>query len=101
MIRALKQLSDSGTWKLEGEHPSFLASWCYWTGTGLERVCGRPARSVWVLDFAQERLPNASPSDSESTFIKAGDSKTKEGLGMGEATGESLGALCLGSLKNV
>ena len=50
----------------------------YWKGKS--RVCLRPACSVWVLDFVQENFYNRSPGDFESTFIKAGDSKTRKGL---------------------
>lgn len=92
MMRALKQPSASGTWKSEGKHPGFLTSQCYWTGTGLERVCGRPACSVWVLDFLRERLHNPSLSNFESTFMKAGDSETKAG------TEESAGEIPGGAL---
>ena len=38
----------------------------------------------------QERFDNTSPSDHEGAFIKAGDSATKEGLRVEEATGGSL-----------
>ena len=43
----------------------------------------------------QERFSNTSPGDFESMFIKAGDSETKEGLGIEEATRESLGSALL------
>ena len=36
-----------------------------------------------------------SPGDLESTFVKAGDSETKEGLRIEEATGESGGGALL------
>ena len=47
----------------------------------------RPACSVRVLDFAQERFRNMIPGDFESKFLTAGDSETKEGLRVEEATG--------------
>ena len=43
----------------------------------------------------QERFHSASPGDFESTFIKAGDSETKEGLKIEEATEVSLGGAAL------
>ena len=50
---------------------------------------------MWVLDVIQKRFRNTSRGDFESTFIKAGDSETKEELRIKKATGESLGgALC-------
>ena len=49
----------------------------------------------------QERFHSASPGDFESTFIKAGDSKTKEGLKVEEVTGESLGGALLWLPRNV
>ena len=36
-----------------------------------------------------------SPGDLESTFVKAGDSETKEGLRIEEVTRESLGRAAL------
>ena len=36
----------------------------------------------------EERFHRMSPGDSESTFTKPGDSETKEGLRVEEATGE-------------
>ena len=64
-------------------------------GTSPEQVCLRPACSVWVLDFMQQRFHNMSPIDFESAFIKAGDSETKEGLRVEEVAGESLGSIQL------
>ena len=69
--------------------------YCYWTGTGPEQACLRPAYSVWVLDLLQQRFHNRSPGDFESMFIKAGDSKTKEGPRIEEETGERLGGPAL------
>ena len=53
-----------------------------------EQVCLRLACGVWALDFVQERLHRMSSGDSESTFTKAGDSETKEGLRLQGAIGE-------------
>ena len=41
-----------------------------------------------------------SPGDYEGTFIKAGDSKKKEGLSIEEATGKPT-LRCLSSLENL
>ena len=73
---------------------------CYRTGTGQQWVCLRLACSVWVLDFMQERCHNMSPGDLESTFVKAGDSETKEGLRIEEVTRESLGRAALAPQKS-
>lgn len=51
--------------------------------------------SVWVLDLVQGRFHSLSPADLGSTLIAAGDSETKEGLRIEEATGESLGGAAL------
>ena len=48
-----------------------------------------------VLDFMQERFHNMSSGDFGRMFIKAGDSETKGGLRIEEATGESLGGAAL------
>ena len=64
---------------------------------GLEQVCLGPACSVWVLDFMQKRFHNTSPGDLERTFINAGGSETKKGLGQKKQQE----ALCLGSLENL
>ena len=53
-----------------------------------------------MLDFVQRRLQNKSPGDHEGTFIKAGDSETKEGFGVKETTGESPDGAVLAS-RNV
>ena len=50
-------------------------------GPGPEHVYLEPAISVWVLDFVQERFHNAGPGDFYRTFIKAGASETRKGLG--------------------
>ena len=50
-------------------------------GPGPERVCLKLAGSMWVLDLVQERFHSMSPGECESTFIKAGDSETRKGLG--------------------
>ena len=64
-------------------------------GLGPERVRLGLADSVWVLSFVQERFHNSSPGDSESRFSRAGDSETKEGLQVEEATGETRGRAAL------
>ena len=46
-------------------------------GPGWRQVCPGTVWNVWALDFVQERFHDTSPGDFESTFIKAGDSKTK------------------------
>lgn len=56
-------------------------------GLGPEQVCLELAGSVWVLDFMQEKS-HKSPCDSESMFIKAENSETKEDLKVEEETGE-------------
>ena len=57
---------------------------------------------MWVLNFMQERFYVKGPGDFDNMFIKAEDSETKEGLRVGEATGERLGrALCFGSLETL
>ena len=70
-------------------------------GAGQEQVCLRPARSVWSLDFVQERFPTTSPGDFERAFIKAGDSETKDVLSIEAATGDSLGCAVLWPPRNV
>ena len=42
-----------------------------------------------------------SPGDSESTFIKAGDSETKEGLSEEEVTGKNLDSVLLWLTRNI
>ena len=49
----------------------------------------------------QERCHTTAPGDVESTFIKAGDSDTNEGLQIQEATGESLGGAALAPRNGV
>ena len=63
----------------------------YWTGTSPELVGLRPACGVGVQDFVQERFHSTNPGDFENTFIKAGNSETKEGLRVQEVIGERLG----------
>ncbi|KAF6131180.1 hypothetical protein HJG60_008050 [Phyllostomus discolor] len=72
-----------------------VQSLCYWTGPGPEQVCLRPACSVWVLDFMQDRFQCAGPGGFEILFVKAEDSERKEGLRVEEATGESPGGALL------
>ena len=60
-----------------------------------EQICLGPASSVWALDLVQERFRNVSPGGFESTFLKAGDIETEEGLRVEEATGERLGGALL------
>ena len=50
---------------------------------------------MWVVNFVQERLHSISLGDSESMFIKAGDSETKERFRVQEAIGEHLGGALL------
>lgn len=49
----------------------------------------------------QEGFYRRTPGDFERMFIKAGTSETKEGLGVGEATGEILGGTLLWSLEGL
>ena len=49
-------------------------------GLGLRRLCPGMVWNVWALNFIWEKFHNTSPGDFESTRIKAGDSKTEEGL---------------------
>lgn len=53
---------------------------------------------MWVLDFVQERFHEVSPADTESVFIKAGDSETRAGLGLKEPQ-DSLGGIALALWK--
>lgn len=46
-----------------------------------ERVCLGLASSLWVLHVVQERFHSTSRGDFESTFVKAGDTGTRKGLG--------------------
>lgn len=70
-------------------------------GDQAQWVCLRPAGSVWVLGFLQKRFHSMKPGDSESMFIKAGESETKEGLRVEETTGYSLGSALLVSLETL
>ena len=54
---------------------------------------------MWALDIGQRIFQNRSPSNVGSMFIKAGDSETKEGLRVEDATGESLGGALLWLLE--
>ena len=50
---------------------------------------------MWLPDFVQEGFHSTSSGDFENTFMKAGDSETKERLRVPEGTGESLGRAAL------
>lgn len=49
----------------------------------------------------QGRFHNTSPGDIENTFIKDGDSETKKGLRIEEATEGRLGSASSGSLETL
>lgn len=62
-----------------------------------------PEASLWFvgLDFVRERFPATSADDLETVFIIAGDSETKEALGVEGTAGESLGCAVLWLPRNV
>ena len=67
---------------------------CYQAGAGLLE-CSASGRSVWLPDFVQEGFHSTSSGDFENTFMKAGDSETKERLRVGDGKGERLGEAAL------
>ena len=69
----------------------FNGYYCYQTRAGQELIYLRPACSVWGLTLCRKDFTG----DFESMFIKAGDSETKEGVRLEEATEESLGGALL------